>query len=127
MIVLGSGLKLWDPPLSLLSTPSVLVDGVECVPASPSKSSPPSNKQQAKAMLRSDINMFCSKLDGYKIERGGNGSSSLRGHNWNWSGETYRSRIKEVTDTVREWEKQLIVLIDEREEPVSTSQNQEDD
>jgi hypothetical protein len=121
-IILGSGMKLWDPPLSLLST-SVLDEGAEGVPASPSNFALPPIKQQAKAKLCGDITMFCSKLDAYKIKRGQSGCVSLRGQDWNLSGESYRAMIKEITDTVHQWETELIELIDRREELVSTSQS----
>jgi hypothetical protein len=117
-IVVGSGIKLWDPPLSMLTT----AVPVEAVPASPASFTFPPIKQQAKAKLRGDITMFCSKLDSYKMKRGQSGCASLRGQDWNLSGEAYRARVMEVTDIVHEWERELVELIDRREELVSSIQ-----
>jgi len=96
----------------VLST-SVPDENADSAPASPSNSALPPIKQQAKAKLCRDITMFCSKLDGYKIKRGQSGCASLGGQNWNLSGESYRAMIKEITDTVNQWEKELIEVIDQ--------------
>lgn len=102
-------MNLWNPPLSTLS---VHDEGVEGGSASPFAFPP--IKEQAKAKLCGDITMFCSKLDGYKIRRGQKGCISLRGQDWNLSGEAYKARIKDFTDNVREWEGELVKLIEER-------------
>ena len=111
----------------MLSTSVVDVGGAGGT-AAPSNFVLPPIEQQAKAKLCRDITMFCSKLDGYKIKRGQCGCDSLRdGQKWNLSGESYRAVIKEITDSVHEWETELVKLIDQREELVLTSQSQEDD
>ena len=109
LIVMGSGMNLWDPPLSTLSVHDEAAEG-----GSVSPFAFPPIKEQAKAKLRGDITMFCSKLDGYKIKRGQSGCISLRGEDWDLSGEAYRARIKDFTDCLREWEGALVKLIEER-------------
>src|SRR6266540_5155568 len=114
IIVLGTGIALWDPPMSALLNPMAEASDVAL----------PSLAQQTKAKVQSDITAFCSKLDGYRIKCGQNECPSLLEAGEGWDAEQFRAKLEDISNVVRRWEVVLLELIEEKDATGRESETQ---
>ena len=109
---MGTGIALWDPPMSALLTGE-------------SDVAHPSLAQRAMAKVQSDITAFCSELDGIGIKCDeSSGCPSLLEAGESWNAEQFRAKLKDISDIVHQWEVVLLGLIEAKEATAKESENQ---
>jgi len=114
IFVVGTGIALWDPPMSALLNPTTGGPGVAHL----------SLAQRAKAKVQSDITAFCSELDSLGIKCDQSGCPSLLEAGESWNAEQIRAKLKDIADVVRQWEVVLLELIEAKEAMEKESETQ---